>query len=695
MFCPECGSEITEEMKFCANCGFKVTDDMRKTKTEANKSQNDIPLATNVEEVEDDEVADEIKTDEKVVETNTVATEKPSITDKAKAKISQMWSSLSMFGNVMTIGIGVSALLFLIALNFGTIFAVIFSVLQIALLVFACLMKKGVIKTPNKMLQIVLPIIALVLIVPYMLLFSVGSDYKDAERINWSELIMGEVIPEPASNLGEVYSNSDDYLSVEIVKLSAEQYKEYLTVCKDKGFTVDSDQSDTLYDAYNKDGYKLHLYYYEGENELDISLNAPIKMSQMTWSTSDYGKMLPTPKSTLGRIEKDDKTGLTVYIGETTLDDYNAYVTACTEKGFTVNSKKTEKTFTASNAEGYKLTVDYKGNNTMYISLKEPEFETEIKIVCRENLMFSTYDVEFYIDDNSVGSIEHGKTETFTETLKKGTHTIKFENTDDDGVIGEVEVEITKLEKLEFKIWCYSDKIDIDVVSGSVKEETYETGTTGSTEISLTKSEDDFKGMNTEDAEKSFLEMGFTKFEYETVDTEEKSNDGTICYIEITEFLIGDSDFAKGDKFSSDSTVTFYSYEYEEPEKSSPVFYSTNDYETAKKGNTGVFSYKNKSGSYDIYWIINFDEGYVYWFTEGNGESTCDKVKIVSGDLNDKITVTWHDGGDEWSWYLHFKYVNHPETLVVNDHNGFATEFTTIDLDDALSIRSTKTIKNY
>ena len=226
MFCPECGSEITEEMKFCANCSFKVTDDMRKAKTEANKPQNDIPPETNVEV---DEVADEIETDEKVVESNIVAAEKPSLADKLKAKISQMWSSLSMFGKVMTVGISISALLLLIALAFGTVFAVIFSVLQIALLVVACLMKKGVIKTPNKMLQIVLPIIALVLIVPYMLLFSVGSEYKDAERINWSELIMGEVIPEPASNLGEVYSNSDDYLSVEIVKLSAEQYKEYLT----------------------------------------------------------------------------------------------------------------------------------------------------------------------------------------------------------------------------------------------------------------------------------------------------------------------------------------------------------------------------------------------------------------------------------------------------------------------------------
>lgn len=472
MFCPECGSEITEEMKFCVNCGFKVTENMRTAKAEANNSQDDTPPETINEEVDTEEVAEEIETDEKSVETNTVVAEKPSIADKIKAKATETWSSLSLFEKIMIVGIGVSALLFLIALAFGTVFAVIFSVLQIVLLVVACLTKKGVIKISNKTLQIVLPIIALVLIVPYMLLFSVGSEYKDAETINWSELIMGEVIPESASNLGEIYSNSDDYLSVEIVKLSAEQYKEYLTACKDKGFTVDSAQSDAMYDAYNEKGYKLHLYYYESENELDISLEAPMDMSQITWSTSDYGKLLPTPKSTLGKIEKDDKTGLTVYIGETTLDDYNAYVTACTEKGFTVNSQKAEKTFTASNEEGYKLTVDYKGNNTMYISLKEPEFETEIKVVCRENLMFSTYDVDFYIDDDFVGSIEHGKTETFTEILKKGTHTIRFENTDDDGVIGEVEVEITKLEKLEFKIWCYSDNVDIDVISSSAKEDT-------------------------------------------------------------------------------------------------------------------------------------------------------------------------------------------------------------------------------
>ena len=105
-----------------------------------------------------------------------------------------------------------------------------------------------------------------------------------------------------------------------------------------------------------------------------------------------------------------------------------------------------------------------------------------------------------------------------------------------------------------------------------------------------------------------------------------------------------------------------------------------------------MFSYKNKKGSYDIYWIIDFNDGYVYFFTEGIGDNTCDKVKIASGNLNNKITATWYDNGDQWSWYLHFKYENFPETLVVNDHLGLATEFRTTDLSDALSIRGTKKI---
>ena len=215
-------------------------------------------------------------------------------------------------------------------------------------------------------------------------------------------------------------------------------------------------------------------------------------------------------------------------------------------------------------------------------------------------------------------------------------------------------------------------------------------------EITVTMNADDFKGTNYKDAENKFRQMGFTKFEYKIVDTvEEKLFADTICYIEITESFFGNSNFEKGDKFVADSTVTFYYYSYEEPSKPSPVFYSTNDYETAKNGNSGVFSYKSKGASYDIYWIIDFDEGYVYTFTEGNDNLGCDRLKIQSGTLNDAITITYHDGGDFWSYKLHFKYKNSPETLIMVDQNGFDYKYTTTNLTDALSLRNTKKIIDY
>ena len=225
--------------------------------------------------------------------------------------------------------------------------------------------------------------------------------------------------------------------------------------------------------------------------------------------------------------------------------------------------------------------------------------------------------------------------------------------------------------------------------------ENHSVSETQPTEIVLTMGAEDFKGMNYQEAEKVLREIGFTEFEYSAIDAENKSVNDTICSVEITEWIFGDSDFVEGDKFNADATVTLFAYKYKAPPIPEPVFYSTNDYETAKKGNTGVFSYRERGGSYDIYWIIDFDEGYVYYFTNGNGESYCDRLKIDSGTLNDAITVTYHEGGDTWSYRLHFKYVNHPETLIMVDQNGTDWKYSTTDLDDALAIKATKKIKDY
>lgn len=125
------------------------------------------------------------------------------------------------------------------------------------------------------------------------------------------------------------------------------------------------------------------------------------------------------------------------------------------------------------------------------------------------------------------------------------------------------------------------------------------------------------------------------------------------------------------------------------------VDYSTNTQEQAKEGNSGVFSYKNSGPSYDQYYIIDFDEGYVYYFTEGNGSETCERLKIDEGDLNSVVIVTYHDGDDTWQNGLHFKWANQPDTLILEDYFHDEYEYRTTDLDSALSLRENKTIIDY
>ena len=129
--------------------------------------------------------------------------------------------------------------------------------------------------------------------------------------------------------------------------------------------------------------------------------------------------------------------------------------------------------------------------------------------------------------------------------------------------------------------------------------------------------------------------------------------------------------------------------------KAKPTYYSTNDLDTAKKGNTGVFAYKSRGGTYENYYVIDFDNGYVYFFTNGNGDTTCERLKIQEGNLNDGVKVTYHDYGRKWSNYLHFKWKNKPEHLILVDQNYFETDFYCTDLSDALLIKSGKKIYDY
>ena len=618
MKCSKCGAELSEDTKFCSYCGQKI-----EVTPPPVVEETEIPPIPHVESVKEQK-AGKAKADAP-----------KSFANKAKDKGIESWNKLSPYGKVTTVSIAVFVLLCLVALLAGKTAAIVIAIVQIAMAVVSILIHKGVIRLEQKKLWLKWLVLAVAILFTALNVMSYSwgtktpstgqnpssinhSSEDNVEQIDWGNITLSKVLPEPQSNMMDLLHNGDDWLNVTVYDISENDYLEYVRWCKeDYGFTVDSDSFDDYFYAYNQVGYCLTLLYTETSKELSINLDVPMSTTENPVSETD------------NKLDYADAASF-----EKALND-----------GVKVNGKIIQFDV-----------VEYKPDSALGINCWSGE---HLNFISEEEL------------DVGKGNIIVGRIiEEPTKTL--GSWVIHYEVLSIDG-----------------------EKIEGETTDSTDSTEPEDPPVSQPTEITLTMGEDDFKGMNYQEAEQFFREMGFTNFEYRTVNTETESAEDTICYIEITEWFIGDSDFVKGDKFDADSTVTFFSYEYEAPTAPSPVFYSTNDYETAKNGNTGVFSYRDRGSSYDIYWIIDFDEGYVYYFTDGNGESSCDRLKIDSGTLNDKVTITYHDGGDTWSYKLHFKYVDHPETLIMVDQNGFDWEYSTTDLDDALNLRATKNIKDY
>lgn len=194
---------------------------------------------------------------------------------------------------------------------------------------------------------------------------------KKRDKIDWSTIILKDVIPEPPSKQGTLFENSDEELRVGLDKVTDDQYNTYLNACVDRGFTVDAEKSSYSYEAYNTDGYSLEIRHIS--DDLDITLKAPMEMSTISWPTGIAGSLIPAPKSTTGKFIYEHDTNFSVYVGDTSKTDYDEYVTACSDKGFNVDYDKDEKNYRAYNADGYCLSLSYEGNNIMLVSVDEPD----------------------------------------------------------------------------------------------------------------------------------------------------------------------------------------------------------------------------------------------------------------------------------------------------------------------------------
>lgn len=94
-----------------------------------------------------------------------------------------------------------------------------------------------------------------------------------------------------------------------------------------------------------------------------------------------------------------------------------------------------------------------------------PTKAVALQIECAENLIFSKYDIDVYVDGKKLGSVDHGKTRTFDVELTEGDHELVITEQGNEDVDGTQEFSVEGEDTLYFKVWCKSDRVDIEVIT--------------------------------------------------------------------------------------------------------------------------------------------------------------------------------------------------------------------------------------
>ena len=200
-----------------------------------------------------------------------------------------------------------------------------------------------------------------------------GCTKEKGEDIAWSNLILGDKLPTPALTKGEIQTNDSTCLEVDVFNATKEDSNQYIADCTKAGFSIDPKTSGGTHYAYNADGYKLSVSFFDYYKKITIKLDSPMNMSENAWPVSANSAAIPTPKSTYGKVEWETDKGFFYYAGNMTKDDYAAYISEIQNAGYNINYNKGADFFYGSNAEGYKVDVRYIGFNIVQIKLTGPE----------------------------------------------------------------------------------------------------------------------------------------------------------------------------------------------------------------------------------------------------------------------------------------------------------------------------------
>lgn len=98
------------------------------------------------------------------------------------------------------------------------------------------------------------------------------------------------------------------------------------------------------------------------------------------WPTSGMAALIPEPDSNKGEITYNDDDRFWAEVNNVSQEQYEAYIVACQEKGFVIESEKSSITYKAYNENGYCLELtQYRSSTELRIKITSPMEMTEIR----------------------------------------------------------------------------------------------------------------------------------------------------------------------------------------------------------------------------------------------------------------------------------------------------------------------------
>ena len=191
----------------------------------------------------------------------------------------------------------------------------------------------------------------------------VASGTGQSQEYDWSASVLAQMLPVPSKKVASLTELSDT-LYATIEKVSENEYRNYVIGCKEIGYTIDTLEDSSTYDAYNTEGYHLRLVHFPNE-DLKITLYTPIEMKSIIWP--EAGHSVPHPAKLIGEIKWEHEDSFYLFIGETSRTEYDEYVQLCKDAGFTINEEMGQDYFYADNAVGDHLSINYERFNTIRI----------------------------------------------------------------------------------------------------------------------------------------------------------------------------------------------------------------------------------------------------------------------------------------------------------------------------------------